>query len=1042
MKKLFLLILVSATFIYGQKFNRKYLEGLKPRNIGPAGMSGRVTTIDVVEKNKDIIYVGTASGGLWRSTNGGTSWEPIFENESAASVGAVAVDQNVPDVIWVGTGEGNPRNSQTMGRGIFKSLDGGRSWKYLGLGKTRAIHRIIIDPRNSNVVYVAALGNAWVKSKERGVYRTTDGGKSWEKILYKDDLTGCADLVMDPANPNKLIAAMWTYRRWPWFFKSGGKNSGIYVTFDCGKTWQKRSYKNGLPGGELGRIGLAIARNMPNIVYALVEAKKNALYRSEDGGFNWQKVADKNIGGRPFYFADIFVDPQNENRIYNLYTMVSVSNDGGRTFKTLIPYKSVHPDHHAWWIDSEDGKFIIDGNDGGIYISKDRGKTWSFVGNLPVGQFYHINIDLDSPYHVYGGLQDNGSWRGPAFVYRWGGILNSYWEELGFGDGFDVLPFLPDTRFGFAMSQGGNVYRYDLKTGAQKNIKPYDKRETKLRFNWNAAIAQDPFEPKTIYFGSQFLHKSTNMGNTWQIISPDLTTNDKSKQNQLNSGGLTYDVTDAENYTTIISIAPSPIKKGVIWVGTDDGNVQLTKDGGKEWTNLIKNIKGAPIGGWVAQIRASYYNPAEAFVIINNYRKGDWNPYLFHTTDYGKSWENLTGDKGIDGYTLAFLQDPVEPKLMFLGTEFGFYFSTDAGNNWIKWAKNFPTVSTMDFAYQPVEKDLVIGTFGRSVWVLDNIVPLRSLCNVRETPLKKNLKLFNIPDAFVRFTKRPAGGRFTGSGEFRGENKPLGAMITFWVKNIKKNIEEKSGNKKNNKALIKIFDSKNNEIRTLKVKVNEGFNRIYWGLHERGVRFPAREKLSNKNSEPIGPFVLPGKYKVKLLFGEMKDSAFVNVKFDDRVRVKINNLLKRKQMLKKVEKLTKITVKGLKRISEARNMLSLINGWAKGKDSLKVILKQTKLLEDSLKNLEEIVLQKEVQGIRRDESRTGIKLRKAYSSISGWYDMPGERESLLISEAEKSVKNYLNRQNRFFSNTWNKFIEDVLRRGFSIIKTFNPLEIK
>ncbi|KAA3621884.1 MAG: hypothetical protein DWQ02_26970, partial [Bacteroidetes bacterium] len=421
------------------------LEAMKARAIGPAGMSGRVTAIDVVIDEPDIIYVGTASGGLWKSASGGVEWEPIFDNEAVASIGAVAIQQNNPDVIWAGTGEGNPRNSVSGGYGIYKSLDGGKTWTLMGLEKTRNIHRIIVDRDNPNIVFVGAIGSSWGEHPERGVFKTTDGGKSWEKVLFVDEKTGCADLVVDPSNPNKLIAAMWEHRRKPWTFTSGGPGSGLYVTLDGGQTWQERTHEDGLPKGDLGRIGLAIAPSDPDIVYALIESKKNALYKSEDGGVKWTKVNDKReIGNRPFYYSDIFVDPSNENRIYSVFTYVNVSEDGGRSFEQLMPAynttKGVHPDHHAWWIHPNDPDFMIDGNDGGLNITRDRGKTWRFVENLPVAQFYHINVDMEYPYNVYGGMQDNGSWAGPAYVLKDQGIRNAYWQELMFGDGFDVVP--------------------------------------------------------------------------------------------------------------------------------------------------------------------------------------------------------------------------------------------------------------------------------------------------------------------------------------------------------------------------------------------------------------------------------------------------------------------------------------------------------------------------------------------------------------------------------------------------------------------------
>ena len=595
----FLLLLIQMS-LAAQNFSTELLKDMKPRSIGPGGMSGRVTSIDVVHDNTDIMYVGTASGGLWKSESGGVKWEPIFENEATASIGAVAIQQSNPSVIWAGTGEGNPRNSLNGGYGIYRSLDGGHSWDLMGLEKTRHIHRILIDPTNPNIVYVGAIGSPWGAHKERGVFKTVDGGKTWSKILFSNNNTGVGDMVMDPTNPNKLIVALWEHKREPWFFNSGGEGSGIFITHDAGKTWEKRTEKDGLPEGELGRIGLAIAKNKPTIVYALIEAKKNALYKSTDGGFSFIKVNDKDdIGNRPFYYSDIFVDPQNENRIYSVFTYVNISEDGGKNFKQLMPAygvdNGVHPDHHAWWIHPSNGNFMMDGNDGGMNITRDGGKTWRFIGNLPVAQFYHIAVDNELPYNVYGGMQDNGSWRGPAYVWRSQGIRNDYWQEISFGDGFDVLPDPDNSRYGWSMSQQGYVNRYDWKTGNNYTVRPiHPDPNIKLRFNWNAAIHIDPFDNNTIYFGSQFVHKSTDKGLTWELISEDLTTNDPEKQKQNESGGITMDATGAENHTTILVIEPSPMEQNMLWVGTDDGKVHYTQNSGTSWIEVTKNIPKLP----------------------------------------------------------------------------------------------------------------------------------------------------------------------------------------------------------------------------------------------------------------------------------------------------------------------------------------------------------------------------------------------------------------------------------------------------------------
>ena len=867
-----LILLYSSIQVPAQKINMEKLKGLKPRSIGPAGMSGRVTAFDVVMRNTDIIYAGTASGGLWRSTSAGVQWEPIFDDQPVLSIGAVAVDQRIPDVIWVGTGEANPRNSQSSGNGIYKSIDGGKSWEHLGLDETRNISKIIIDPLNSDIVYAAAIGSAWDSTAERGVYKTTDGGVSWDKVLYVDNKTGAADLIMDPVNPNKLFAAMWEYRRWPWFFKSGGPGSGLYVTFDGGKNWTKRTDKDGLPKGDLGRIGLALCNNYPNVVYAIVEAKKNALYRSDDGGFKWKMVNDKDVGDRPFYYAQIAVDPENENRIYDIHSEVTVSEDGGKSFEILISWKKIHPDHHAFWISPEDPAFLIDGNDGGMAISHDKGKSWRFVQNLPLAQYYHINYDMDTPYNVYGGMQDNGSWKGPSRVLSDNGITNVYWQMVSFGDGFDVVPDPANSRYGYSMSQGGNLVRYDVLTGHMKFIRPPDPDTVKLRFNWNAGIAQDPFDKSTIYYGSQYLLKSTDRGDSWSIISPDLTTNDTSKQHQNNSGGLTYDVTDAENFTTIIAIDPSPLNKNVIWAGTDDGNLQLTKDGGRSWVNVSGNLKGVPEGTWIPQVRASTYSESEAWVVLDNHRRNDWNAYAYYTKDFGKHWDRIASQDSIFGYALSVIQDPVQPDLVFLGTEFGLYVSFDKAKTWNKWTEGYPNVSTMDMQIQPRESDLIIGTFGRAAYIFDNIEPLRELA-AKKNIIDDKLYLFPVPEsADEQYRWKGPGPVFSGASDFKGDNRPSGDMISFIV-NPDTTMEEdtnetkdtlKSEKSAGDSVKVEIINSEGKTIRTLEEKVEPGLNRIYWNYDRKGVRWPDTAK-PEKEKEYSGPSVLPGKYMIKII---------------------------------------------------------------------------------------------------------------------------------------------------------------------------------
>lgn len=1049
-------LILCATSGLAQKLDMEKLKGMKPRAIGPAAMSGRITAVDVVASNPDIMFVGAASGGVWKTVSGGITWESVFDKESTLSIGAIAVQQDNPAVVWVGTGEGNPRNSLNGGDGIYKSMDGGKTWKKLGLEKTRHIHRVIIDPKNPNTVYVAAIGSPWGEHPERGVFKTTDGGATWEKVLFVDNKTGCAELVMDPSNPNKLIANMWEHRRWPWTFKSGGPGSGMHITYDGGKTWTKKTDKDGLPEGELGRMGIAIARSKPEVVYALIESKSNALYKSEDGGAKWSKVSDvterNNVSGRPFYFWEIYVDPKNENRIYSLHTFVTVSEDGGKSFSQLVGWK-VHLDHHAWWIHPENPEFIVDGNDGGFNISRDAGKSWHFIDNIPVGQFYHINVDMSHPYNVYGGMQDNGSWSGPAYVWRNAGIRNSYWQEVSFGDGFDVSPDPVDNRYGYTMWQGGNLMRYDQVTGLNQYIKPtHPDAKVKLRYNWNSALAQDPHDKASLYYGSQFLHKSADKGNTWEVISPDLTTNDKEKQKQDESGGLTMDATGAENHCTIIAIAPSAVDKNVIWVGTDDGNIQVTRDGGKTWTNTSPKIVGLPKNAWVPQIQASTYKAGEAYVIVNNYRQFDYKPYAYRTRDFGATWESVAtpAQVGESNYTLSIVQDPIEPKLLFLGTENGMWVSIDEAKTWTKWTNGFPAgVPTIDMVIHPREHDLVIGTFGRALYVLDDIRPLREMAKDGPGALTKTIHLFTPPDAYEVANQQPTGPRFDADAVFNGENRGYGAMLSYVVnkpeekkevaktpevKGVKKTEPVKTEEKKDETKKVKydsltleVFNAKNEKIRTIKQKAPDenGLNRTYWMMTQKGVRNPSREKPRNANMEPNGLQVLPGTYKVRLTLGDQKDSAMINVKFDPRFNVSSAVLESRHAMMKNLEKLTSMLTESTTRLRESLDLANDLEG--KMKDSKRTDLKdqldKTKVVKDSINALFDAILDKEDkrQGLTRDAQGPVVDIQTASQYIEGNISPVSETDRRVFKKAEDSVNSVVGRVNAFYNGLWKEY---------------------
>jgi photosystem II stability/assembly factor-like uncharacterized protein len=1068
MKKIVsLVMLFCITLLSAQEFSMDLVKNMTPRNIGPGGMSGRVTAIDVVHSNPDIMYVGTASGGLWKSNSGGITWKPIFDKELTASIGAVAIQQSNPSVIWVGTGEGNPRNSLNGGYGIYKSLDGGKNWIAMGLEKTRHIHRVIIDPTNPDIVYVGAIGSPWGEHPERGIYKTIDGGKTWNKILFANNKTGAADLVMDPTNPNKLIASMWEHKRDPWFFKSGGEGSGLHITHDGGNTWKKIKDEDGFPKGNLGRIGVAIAANKPNIIYALVEAKKNALYKSEDGGVKWKKVNDKmsEIGNRPFYYAEIYVDPQNENRVYSIYTYVNVSEDAGKKFTQLMPAygvsNGIHPDHHAWWIHPTNGQFMIDGNDGGLNITKDGGKTWRFIGNLPVAQFYHISVDNEYPYNVYGGMQDNGSWRGPAYVWRAQGIRNSYWQEISFGDGFDVVPDRDDSRYGWTMSQQGFVSRYDWQTGNNYVVRPtHPDADVKMRFNWNSAINIDPFNNNTIYFGSQFVHKSTDKGLTWQIISEDLTTNDPEKLKQSESGGLTMDATGAENHCTILVIEPSPIEKNMLWISTDDGRVHITQNGGATYTDVSKNIKGLPSGSWIPQIKASNKNKGEALLIANDYRRFNYTPYAYRTKDYGKTWERIVDAKDVESFALSIVEDIEEPNLMFLGTDDGLYISVNAGEKWTKWTEGFPTVSVKDLVIQPREHDLIIGTFGRAAWVLDDIRPLRAIAKNNQI-LNSKLKLFSPPTAYQAAYQQATGSRFGGDALYNGENRGRGAQLSYFVtiekkkeddkKEDKKKDEDKASEKEDNKNVVKwdsltmnIYDG-DRLIRTLKQKVpkESGINKWTWFMNEKGGDRPSRT-IRKSTREPSGTRVKPGVYKMVINFGDQTSEKMITVKSDPRLNVTTTAINETYNASKEIQGIRQTAADAVKQLVESKTIASDYSKKLAKLDKKKY-KDQIKASKDIIKKLDKVLaiyLGKEDkrQGITSDPV-VNVNQRIGNASFYSGTRPNGltSTEHTLLKHAKNAVKEALEKTNIFFNDDWKSYqasMEELNTTPFKEIKSF------
>ncbi|MCI0403255.1 MAG: hypothetical protein L0212_06995 [Acidobacteria bacterium] len=1051
-----ILLLASAASLWAQ-IDPELLAGMKARSIGPAGMSGRISDIVAVESDPNIIYVGASTGGVWKSENGGLTWTPIFDDQPVHAIGALAVFQATPDIVWVGTGEGNTRNSVSVGNGIYKSLDAGRTWKHLGLEETERIHRVLLHPTYPSVAYVCALGKLWGENPERGVFKTTDGGETWKKVLYVDEKTGCGDLAMDPANPNKLIAGMWQHRRWPWFFRSGGPGSGMYVTVDGGANWKRQTEDDGLPKGELGRFGVAFFRADSKIVYALVEAEKSALLRSEDGGRSWTKVNEShNIAPRAFYYCDLRVDPERPNRVYNLHSTVQVSDDSGKSFRPLISFAKLHPDHHAFWINPRDPRHLLDGNDGGVGISRDRGETWQFAANLPLAQFYHINVDMDRPYRVMGGMQDNGSWWGPSSVWENGGIRNHHWEEVGFGDGFDVASDPREPLIGYAMSQRGFLIRWNLRTGERKDIRPLAPDDTFLRFNWNAALALDPFDAGTIYYGSQFVHKSTDRGDSWTLLSQDLTTNNPEWQKQNQSGGLTLDVTGAENFTTIITIAPSAVERGVIWVGTDDGRLHVTRDGGQTWTSVEGNVKGVPANSWIPHIEPSKFSGGTAFVVFDDHRRSNFTPYVNKTTDYGKGWTNLA-TKDLRGYALVVEQDPVKEDLLFLGTEFGLFVTLDGGKSWFQWKHGFPTASAMDLAIHPREHDLVVGTHGRAAFVLDDIRPLRSLS---AATLAEPLHLYEIPEAQQYMVKQTGASRFPGQGEYRGENREYGALLTYSLNfddlplpNEEKERERKEKEREAQRARqqaagetpeeekkdekkpqvdIEITDASGKVIRKFKGPAVRGVNRAVWNLRRDEFREPRRDDDQPSFFQPGYLEVLPGSYGVAIKYKDKEAKRSVQIAADPRYSIPMAAREAKWAAIEQGGKLQERLAEAIDRLRATRTdteqVMKRVQDRQRDKEEGpgdKDLLKAARALQQALTRMEKrLWVAPQTKGIIGDADALS-KARYVLRSLGSSWDPPTEAQRTYLRQAEAAADAVLKDFNQLFDTEVAEFRRKV-----------------
>jgi photosystem II stability/assembly factor-like uncharacterized protein len=854
-----------------------HLKGLELRNIGPAIMGGRIDDFAVVESNPSTFYVGTASGGILKTTNNGTTFEPIFDDQLVSSIGDLAIAPSDPQVLYAGTGEPNNRQSSSWGNGVYKTLDGGKTWQHAGLAETHHIGRVLVHPRDPNVVYVAALGRLWGPSRERGLYKTADGGRSWTNTKFVDEDTGFVDVAMDPQSPDTLYAASYQRRRTAQGYSGGGPGSGLWKTIDGGASWTKLA--KGLPEGELGRIGLAVYLREPNIVYATVEhAKDGGTYRSDDRGESWTKMSATNP--RPSYYSKIRIDPNSDRRVWVLGAPMYVSEDGGKTFRTDVVDK-IHGDFHALWINPASSDHMILGSDGGIHLSYDRGRSWDFVNTVPLAQLYEIALDNQRPYHVYGGLQDNGSWAAPSRTLYRQGIANEEWHRVGGGDGFYTVPDPSDPDVVYVESQDGNVRRLHRASGQTRNIRPEPPAGEKYRFNWNSPILVSPHDPKTVYYGGNRLFGSKDRGDSWTLVSPDLTSSDNVKRDDTPIFGRKAKDLLSRNdgvvhVGTITTLAESPLKAGVLWAGTDDGHLQVSRDGGATWSDVAARVPGVPKGTYVSRVEASRTGEGAAYVAFDGHRSNDFAVYLFATADYGQTWRAIASNLPAGGTVSVVREHPKNADVLFVGTERGLWVSWDRGGSWTALrGKNLPTVPVDDIQIHPRDGDLVLGTHGRGVWILDDAAPLVALPQARG----RDLHLFPIPTATQwRLYDHKAN---TGHKSFLAPNPPEGALLTYW-------LGSQPGEK--DEVKITVTDSAGALVREIKgPKPTLGMNRAAWDLRREAPVKPEegaeRGGGGGFGGPPRGPLVLPGSYTVKLATASKEASQTVVVEDDPRIRI-------------------------------------------------------------------------------------------------------------------------------------------------------------
>lgn len=989
-----LLIAAPAVAASAPAADSSAISGLGIRNIGSAQMSGRISAIAARQEKdgKTTVYAGAASGGVWKSEDGGTTFKPVFDKQPVQSIGALALDPNNPQTVWAGTGESWTRNSVSIGDGVYKSTDGGETWDNVGLPTSERITKIIVHPRDGNTVYVCAPGKLWSDSPDRGLYKTTNGGKTWSHILKPANLsTGCSGVDLDPSNPERILAGTWDYRRKGWSFRSGGdgpnapSGSRLLESLDGGRSWNELNDGNatGLPKQPWGRVEVVFAPSNPKTVYAFVENVRSALYVSEDGGKSWQE-RDRSQGmvWRPFYFGKLVVDPTNEKRVFKMGYFVIVSEDGGKSFAGTGG--ASHADWHDLWINPSNPKHIIGGDDGGIWISTEGGSKWEHAKNLPLSQFYHVSVDDKDPYQVYGGLQDNSSWVGDQ-EYP-GGVSNHRWENLYGGDGFWVFADPTDPDYAYAEYQGGNISRINRKTLQQKFIQPAAGYKEKLRWNWNSPIHLSANEKGTLYIGSQFLFRTRDQGKTWDRISPDLTTNDPRKQKQEESGGITVDNSAAEMHTTIYSISESPKAAGQIWVGTDDGNVQLTRDAGQKWTNVTKNLK-LPANSWISWVEASRHDPAVAYVAVDRHMSGDMEPYLFRTGDYGRTWKQLIGERtaNVRGYAHVVKEDRVNPDILFVGTELGLFASTNGGADWSQFKpNNFPSVAVRDIAVQDREDDLVLATHGRGIWVIDDVSPLRSLDRDK---LAANAVL--LPSGHqVQQRIRGNGGWSEGNNVYTGENPPEGAIISYYQKQ-----RHVIGRMK-----LEVLDDKGNVVEELPASKRKGLNRVVWSMRTKPPVVPPAASLAFNSTQ--GQRIMPGNYTVRLTKGTDVSTMPLVIGADRRAKFSPEDRAAQYAAAERVKGLFGRMTTVVMQINGARGMAAQI---AAKPDATAAQKKDAQAFSDKADDIRKKLVATKEGGAITGEERLREHMDSAYGLVTSTEEAPTNYALARVDALEKEL---------------------------------------